>query len=300
MRYVLAGASGFLGTELRDHLARSGHEVVRLVRGEAMSRNESTWDPYAGDVDAAVIGSADVVVCLSGANLAHFPWTESYKKTFVSSRLATTRTLAAAIADAGTRPVFLAQNGIAGYGDHGDEVITEQTPTDADTFMAGVTRDWEAATEPAARAGARVVVLRSGVVLDRSGGALKPMVTQFKAGAGGPIGDGSQYFATISLVDWLRAVTWLAENSDAQGAYNLTAPHQSTNAEFARMLARMLRRPAFVRAPATAIRAALKDVASELLGSERVEPQRLLDEGFLFEHPTLEERLRSALRKTGR
>ena len=300
MRYVLAGASGFLGTALRDHLARNGHEVVRLVRGEAMSRNESTWDPYAGDVDAAVIGSADVVVCLSGANLAHFPWTESYKKTFVSSRLATTRTLAAAIADSGTKPVFLAQNGIAGYGDHGDEVITEQTPTDADTFMAGVTRDWEAATEPAARAGARVVVLRSGVVLDRSGGALKPMVTQFKAGAGGPIGDGSQYFATISLVDWLRAVTWLAENPDAHGAYNLTAPHQSTNAEFARTLARMLRRPAFVRAPATAIRAALKDVASELLGSERVEPQRLLDEGFTFEHPTLEERLRSALGKTGR
>lgn len=295
MRFVLAGASGFLGTTWRDHLAREGHEVVRLVRGEAMSANESTWDPYAGTVDASVIESADVVACLSGANLAHFPWTASYKRTFLTSRTATTRTLAAAVAASERKPVFLAQNGIAGYGDRGDAVITEQTPTDADTFMAGVTREWQAATEPAAEAGARVVVMRSGVVLDRSGGALKPMLLQFKAGVGGPIGDGTQYFATISLVDWLRAATWLAGNAEAAGAYNLTAPGQTTNAEFTRTLADLLHRPAVVRAPAFALRAALKDVSSELLGSARVEPRRLLDEGFTFEHPTLEQRLLSAL-----
>lgn len=295
MRFVLAGASGFLGTTWRDHLAREGHEVVRLVRGEAMSANESTWDPYAGTVDPSVIESADVVACLSGANLAHFPWTASYKRTFLTSRTATTRTLAAAVAASERKPVFLAQNGIAGYGDRGDAVITEHTPTDADTFMAGVTREWQAATEPAAEAGARVVVMRSGVVLDRSGGALKPMLLQFRAGVGGPIGDGSQYFATISLVDWLRAVTWLAGNDNARGAYNLTGPQQETNAEFARTLARLLHRPAVVRAPAFAIRAAVRPVASELLGSERVEPRRLLDEGFVFEHPTLEARLVSAL-----
>ena len=295
MRFVLAGASGFLGTAWRDHLAREGHEVVRLVRGEAMSANESSWDPYAGQVDRAVIESADVVACLSGANLAHFPWNESYRKTFLTSRRATTRTLATAIADSDRKPVFLAQNGIAGYGDRGDAVITEQTPNDADTFVGRVTREWQAATGPASEAGARVVVMRSAVVLDRRGGALKPLVAQFKLGAGGPIGDGKQYFATISLADWLRAATWLAGNDEARGPYNLSAPNQVTNAEFTKTLARLLHRPAFVRAPAAAIRTALKDVASEVLGSARVEPQRLLDEGFTFDHDTLEKRLRSAL-----
>ena len=295
MRFVLAGGSGFLGTALRDHLAREGHEVLRLVRGEAMSPHESTWDPYAGQVDRAVIESADVVTCLSGANLAHFPWTESYKKTFLTSRTATTRTLAAAVAASDRKPALLAQNGIAGYGDRGDTVITERSPHDADTFVGGVTREWEAATAPAAEAGARVVVMRSGVVLDRRGGALKPMLLQFKAGLGGPIGDGTQYFATISLVDWLRAATWLAGNDQASGPYNLTAPTQATNEEVTRSLARLLHRPAFVRAPAAALRTALPDVSSELLSSQRVEPRRLLDEGFTFEHPTLEERLLAAL-----
>lgn len=295
MRFVLAGASGFLGTALRDHLAREGHEVVRLVRGEPLSANESRWDPYAGEVDPAVIESADVVACLSGTNLAHFPWTESYKRTFVASRTATTRTLAAAIAASDRRPAFLAQNGIAGYGDRGASVITEASPTDADTFMGGVTREWQAATGPAAEAGARVVVLRSGVVLDRRGGALKPLLLQFKAGAGGPIGNGEQYFSTISLTDWLRAVTWLAGNDEARGAYNLTAPQQTTQAEFTATLAELLHRPKLVAAPAFAIRLLLRDVASELLGSERVEPRRLLDEGFVFEHPTLDSRLASAL-----
>ncbi len=295
MKFVLAGASGFLGTTWRDHLAREGHEVVRLVRGEAMSPHESTWDPYAGTVDRALLETADVVGCLSGTSLAHFPWTESYKRTFLASRVATTRTLATAIAATDRKPAFLAQNGIAGYGDRGASVITEQTPVDADTFMGGVTREWQAATDPAREAGARVVVLRSGVVLDARGGALKPIVLQFKAGVGGPIGSGDQFFATISLVDWLRAATWLAGNEEAAGAYNLTGPQQATNAEFTETLARLLRRPAVVRAPALAIRLALRDVASELLGSSRVEPRRLLDEGFTFEHTSLEARLVSAL-----
>ena len=295
MRFVLAGASGFLGTAWRDHLAREGHEVVRLVRGEALSANESAWDPMKGNVDRDVIESADVVACLSGANLAHFPWTESYKRTFVTSRTATTRTLAAAIAASDRKPTFLAQNGIAGYGDRGDAVITEKSPTDADTFMGTVTREWQACTEPAAEAGARVVVMRSGVVLDRRGGALKPMLLQFKAGVGGPIGSGEQYFSTISLVDWMRAATWLAVNEAATGAYNLTAPQQTTQAEFTAQLAELLHRPRLVRAPAFALKALLRDVSSELLGSQRVEPRRLLDEGFVFEHPTLETRLLSAL-----
>jgi uncharacterized protein len=298
MRFVLAGASGFLGTAWRDHLAREGHEVVRLVRGEALAASESSWDPVAGRVDAAVIESADVVACLSGASLAHFPWTESYRRTFLTSRVAPTRTLAEAIAASDRKPVLLAQNGLAGYGDRGASVITERSPTDADTFMGEVTRAWQAATEPAVESGARVAVMRSGVVLDRRALALKVMRPLFKAGLGGPIGSGEQYFSTISLVDWLRAATWLAGNDAASGAYNLTAPEQTTQAEFAAQLAGMLHRPHLVRAPAFAVRLALRDVASEFLGSVRVEPRRLLDEGFVFEHPTLGTRLASALGRT--
>jgi uncharacterized protein len=295
MKLVLAGASGFLGTAWRDHLAREGHEVVRLVRGEALSAGESHWDPYAGQVDRAVIEDADVVANLAGAPLAHWPWTESYKKTFVASRVKTTRTLAEAIAASDRRPAFLAQNGIAGYGDRGDAVLTEKSPNDADTFMGGVTRAWQAATAAAADAGVRVAVMRTGIPLDRRGGALKPLLLVFKAGLGGPVGSGSQYFSTMSMRDWLRAVTHLATHDECAGVYNVTGPNPSTNAEFGETLARMLHRPAALRVPVSPIRRVVGEVSSELLNSTRVEPARLVDEGFEFLDGTVEQRLAAAL-----
>src|SRR4051794_15602946 len=185
MRFVLAGVSGFLGTAWRDHLAREGHEVVRLVRGVALSASESRWDPYGGHVDLELVESADVVGALSGAPLAHWPWTASYKRTFTESRVATTRTLAEAVAASERRPAFVAQNGIAGYGDRGDAPLTEESAFDADTFMGRVTRTWQDATTAAVEAGARTVVMRSGVVLDRHGGAMKPLLPLFKAGLAG-------------------------------------------------------------------------------------------------------------------
>jgi uncharacterized protein (TIGR01777 family) len=295
MRLVLAGASGFLGTAWRDHLAREGHEVVRLVRGEAMSASESHWDPYAGQVDRALIESADVVANLAGAPLAHWPWTEAYKRTFLDSRVVTTRTLAEAIAASDRKPAFLAQNGVAGYGDQGDVPLTEESASTADTFMGGVTRAWQDAAGPAADGGARVVVMRTSVILDKRGGALKPLLLAFKAGLGGPIGSGEQYFSTISMPDWVRAATYLATHDAARGVYSLSAPHPSTNGEFARELARMLHRPSALAMPAWPIRKAVGAVSSELLSSTRVEPARLLAEGFEFEHPTLHGRLTAAL-----
>ena len=295
MRLVLAGASGFLGTAWRDHLAREGHEVVRLVRGEAMSASESHWDPYTGQVDRALIESADVVANLAGAPLAHWPWTEAYKRTFLDSRVVTTRTLAEAIAASDRKPAFLAQNGVAGYGDQGDVPLTEESASTADTFMGGVTRAWQDAAGPAADGGARVVVMRTSVILDKRGGALKPLLLAFKAGLGGPIGSGEQYFSTISMSDWVRAATYLATHDAARGVYNLSAPHPSTNGEFARELARMLHRPSALAMPAWPIRKAVGAVSSELLSSTRVEPARLLAEGFEFEHPTLHSRLTAAL-----
>jgi uncharacterized protein (TIGR01777 family) len=295
MKLVLAGASGFLGTAWRDHLAREGHEVVRLVRGEAMSAHESRWDPYSGQVDRSLVESADVVANLAGAPLAHWPWTEAYRRTFTASRVATTRTLAEAVAGSDRRPAFLAQSGVAGYGDQGDRVLTEDAPIDADTFMAGVVRQWEAATEPAAGAGARVAVMRTSVVLDKGGSALKSLLPLFKAGLGGPVGSGRQYFSTVSLVDWLRAATFLATQDGSRGAYNLSAPNATTNAEFGKELGRMLHRPSVVPVPAVVLRTLAGTVASELLNSTRVEPARLLAEGFTFDHPTLNSRLAAAL-----
>jgi uncharacterized protein len=295
MRIVLAGGSGFLGTAWRDHLAREGHEVLRLVRGEALTTSESRWDPHSGKVDRAVIEDADVVACLSGAPLAHWPWTERYKSTFVDSRVATTRTLAEAIAASDRKPALIAQNGIAGYGDRGDVVLTEEAAIDADTFVGGVTRVWQAATEPAAGGGGRVVVMRSGVVLDRRGGPVKLLRPVFKAGLGGPVGSGDQYFSTISLLDWLRAATRLTTSPTASGVYNVSAPNPTTNREFSKRLGKRLHRPAVLPVPAFALNTLAGTVSSELLNSVRVEPARLLAEGFTFDHPTLDDRLAAAL-----
>jgi uncharacterized protein (TIGR01777 family) len=295
MKLVLAGVSGFLGTAWRDHLAREGHEVVRLVRGEPLSASESRWDPYTGTVDRAVIEGADVVGTLSGAPLAHWPWTESYKRTFTASRVATTRTLAEAVAASDRKPAFVAQNGIAGYGDRGDAPLTEESAFDADTFMGRITRAWQDATAPASESGARVAVMRTAIVLDRRGGPIKPLMLVYKAGLGGPVGPGTQYLSTISMTDWVRAATRLATHDECSGVYNLSAPNATTNAEFGRQLGRMLHRPSVLPVPSWPVRAAVRPIASELLNSTRVEPARLLAEGFEFEHPTLDERLAAAL-----
>lgn len=295
MLIVLAGGSGFLGTAWRDHLAREGHEVVRLVRGDALAASESRWDPYSGQVDRAVVERADVVACLSGAPLAHWPWTASYRRTFTDSRVATTRTLAEAVAASDRKPALLAQGGVAGYGDRGDTLLTEDAPIDAATFMGGVVRAWEAATEPAAAADARVAVMRTSVVLDRRGGPVKLLLPVYKSGLGGPIGSGDQYFSTISLRDWVRAATFLATSEASRGAYNVSGPGSTSNADFARLFARRVHRPAVVPVPAFALNALAGTVSSELLNSTRVEPARLLAEGFEFDHPTVDARLAAAL-----
>jgi len=295
MRFVLAGGSGFLGTALRDHLAREGHEVIRLVRRTAASQSESQWYPERGIVDRPLIESADVVVNLAGAPIAHWPWTAAYKATLLRSRTDTTQTLAQAIADGSSKPAFLVQNGVAGYGDRGEDVLTEESSTGADTTLGRITQAWADATAPASDSGARVCVMRSGVVLHKSGGGLKPMLLQFRLGVGGPIGSGKQYFPTISLTDWLRAATFLATNNSCSGVYNVSGPNATTNKEFARELGRMVHRPTAVRAPAWPMRKVLGELANEFLASARVEPERLLAQGFVFEHGTLNARLAAAL-----
>jgi uncharacterized protein len=295
MRIVIAGASGFLGQSWREYLARHGHDVVRLVRGQAVSAHESQWDPHRGAVDQAVIDSADIVANLAGAPIGRWPWTESYKQTLRDSRVLTTRTLAEAIAASPSKPAFLAQSGIDAYGDRGDEVLTEDSSTSPATTLGKVTEEWEAATAPAVEAGARVCIMRTSVVLHKSGGAMRPLYLLVRSGLGGPVGDGKQYFSTISLNDWVRAATFLATHEECSGVYNLTGPGATTNEEFMKQLGRMVNRPTFVRAPSWPMKKALGDLSRTLLGSLRVEPKRLLEAGFEFEEPNLNDRLAAAL-----
>jgi uncharacterized protein (TIGR01777 family) len=296
MRIVIAGATGFLGQNLREHLAVRGHDVVRLVRGEPVSSHESRWDPHAGILDESVIEKADVVINLAGASFVRWPYTEAYKKQFVASRVESTRVLAEAIARSQRKPAFLAQNGTSFYGDRGDEVLTESSEEGHDdAFLHRITKEWQAATQEARDAGARVCVMRTSFVMHRSGGSFRPLYLMFRGGLGGPAGDGSQYFSTISLNDWVRAVTFLAENDSCEGPYNLTGPNPTTNGEFVKELGRMVHRPTALRIPSAPIKKLFPELAPELFSSVRAEPQRLQEAGFVFEQKTVNERIASAL-----
>jgi uncharacterized protein len=286
VRVVVAGASGFLGTALRRALADRGDDVVRLVRGPVESAAESRWDPTRAEVDDGVIAAADVVVCLSGANLFRPPWTSAYKQTLRSSRVGPVATLARsvarAVAGADGNPAFLAGSAIGYYGpDRGDAMLDETSPPGSG-FVSELVQDWERAAHPAEKAGARVCYLRSGIVLDRSGGALPLMRLPFWLGLGGRIGSGRQYFSVVSLADWVGAVMFLATEASSAGPYAVTAPAPPTNAEFTRELAAELRRPAILRVPAAPLRLLLREAAGELLGSLRVIPRRLEEAGFGF------------------
>lgn len=295
MRFCLAGASGFLGTALEAHLRERDHDVVRLVRRPARHRLEVRWDPAEGIVDQDVIDDVDVVVGLSGAPIAHWPWTASYKRTLLASRLGPTRTLAAAIARAPRPPAFVSGSGINAYGDdRGETVLDEATPR-GPGFLADVVEEWEGAASEAVEAGARVCFVRTAPVMDRSGGLLPVVALPFRVGVGGRLGSGAQYFPMVTLRDWLRAVTRLAEDGETSGAYNVVAPEPSTNADFTKTLASALHRPALVPAPAFAMRLVLGGLSTMALGSLRAVPKRLEDDGFVFADPDVRAVVRTAL-----
>jgi uncharacterized protein (TIGR01777 family) len=294
VRYLLAGASGFLGSALRSHLTGQGHEVVRLVRHEPREADERQWDPYHQQLNPDDVAAAEVVVNLSGAPIARL-WTSKHKERIRSSRVACTRTIAAVIASLDEPPVLLNQSGVHAYGEgRGDEILTEES-TPGSGFLAETVQQWEAEAMAAAESGARVCLMRTSVVLDRHGGALKPMLIPFRLGVGGPLGDGTQFFSVVSLIDWVRAASFLGDHGDATGPYNLTAPQAPTNAEFTAVLGARLHRPAKLRVPRVALKAATGELSGELLGSLRVRPQRLLDSGFAFEHPDVESIVGAAL-----
>ncbi len=295
MHVVVAGASGFLGTPLVARLRERGHEVTRLVRGDDTAPDASRWDPADGRVDQALVGAADAVVNLSGANISRWPRTSSYAREILQSRLGATTTLARAIAAAERPPAFVSGSGMSWYGvDRGDDSLDEQAGP-GEGFLADVSQQWEAATAPAAEAGARVCTVRTSLVMDASGSALKLMAVPFRLGLGGRLGSGEQRMSLVSRDDWVSAVTFLVEHASLSGPFNVSIPQTVTNAEFTAELGRQLHRPAVLAVPAPAIRLALGGIADDLLGSLDVRPRALLDAGFEFAHPSLASTLRAAL-----
>lgn len=295
MRVVIAGASGFLGSHLTEHLRLHGHEVVHLVRRPAADAHESPWDPYSGELDRAVVERADVVVNLAGRSIAGNPHAASFAREVTESRVRTTRLLAEVVAAAPRPPALLAGNGISFYGDHAAAPVTEGTESRGDSLLTGVARQWQAATEPAAAAGARVCVLRTAPVMDRSSSPLRELRRLFRLGLGARLGDGRQYFPIISLRDWVGAVSFLAESRDLSGAFNICCPLTPTNAEFTRSLARAVHRPALLVAPTRVLSLAAGPMSPELLGSVNARPAALERAGYDFEDEDVDAVLAAAL-----
>ena len=297
MKIVISGASGLIGTQLVTTLKSSGHEVVQLVRRTA-GAGQIMWDPKSGKLDPASLEGCDAVIHLSGAGIGDKRWSDAYRREILVSRTATTLLLANTIASLQRKPsVFLSGSAIGIYGARGDEQLTE-TSAHGTGFLADVCEQWEAAAKPAIDAGVRTVFLRTGIVLSPKGGALKKLLPLFRLGIGGKFGNGKQWQSWISMDDEVASIIHLL-TANVSGAVNLTAPQPVTNAEFTKVLARVVKRPAIVPVPTFAPKILLGgELADALLFTgQRVMPQALTASGYVFKHSTLESALRSLLTK---
>lgn len=292
---ALAGASGFLGTALAAHLQAEGVIVRRLRRGSRTVSPDITWDPAQGTIDSAALEGVDAIVNLAGEPVAQ-RWTGQRKAAIRDSRIRATSLLANTIARLRERPrTFLSGSATGIYGDRGDEELDERSALGVD-FLAETAIAWERSAQPAASAGVRVALLRTGIVLNPSGGALAKMLLPFKFGLGGRIGSGAQWMSWIGLSDWVRAASFLLNADTVEGPVNLVAPNAMPNVEFTKALARVLGRPTLGFVPATAVDLFFGEMGrATLLASQRVRPRRLVDAGFEFTHPTLERALRAEL-----
>jgi len=298
-RIVVTGSTGLIGTRLVAELARAGAQVVRAVRRPVSDpHGELFWDPEAGKIDAGQLEGADAVVHLAGENIAGGRWTAAFKQRIRDSRVNGTRLLSEAIAGLNDKPrTFVCASAIGYYGDREDEVLTEQSAA-ADDFLAQVCREWEAACQPARDAGVRVANIRTGVVLSPHGGALKKMLTPFKLGLGGRLGNGRQYMSWVALDDVVEAIGFILATPAVAGPVNLTAPNSATNLDFTKILGRVLSRPTVFPMPAFAARLAFGEAADALLlSSTRVLPQALSAAGYQFRYPELEPALRHLLQR---
>ncbi|MEZ5064671.1 MAG: TIGR01777 family oxidoreductase [bacterium] len=285
MQIAISGANGLVGSAVVRAATARGDVVRRLVRREARAADEIAWNPAAGAVPGDLAG-CDAVVHLAGAGIADRPWTRARRQVLVESRVDATRKLAESLVPGGPATLVMA-SAVGYYGDRGAEVLSEQSAP-GEGFLARLTRDWEAAAEPAREAGARVVPLRFGVILARDGGALARMLPAFRLGLGARLGSGEQFFPWVSLDDVVEVILRALDDATLTGPVNVVAPGSATNAEFTRTLAGVLHRPAFFVAPAWVLRLALDGLAEEgLLASQRVRPAALEAVGFPFRDPAL-------------
>ncbi|MEE4544128.1 TIGR01777 family oxidoreductase [Streptomyces sp. V4-01] len=297
MRIAVTGASGLIGSALAASLAADSHDVVRLVRHRPRTAGEAHWDPAAGTVDAAGLNGCQAVVHLAGAPIGTRRWTDQRKKELRDSRVLGTAAIARAVAAMDTPPeVLVCGSAIGYYGDTGDSWVDEESPAGTG-FLADLVRDWEGAAGPARDAGIRTVHARTGLVVSTGGGAWGRLFPLFRAGLGGRLGSGRQFWSFIALHDEVAALRHLVDTPSLSGPVNLTAPEPLTNREVTAAMGRVLRRPTLATVPAPALRLALGEFAGDILASQRVRPAALLGSGFTFAFPTIEQALRAAIQR---
>ncbi|MFJ6630187.1 TIGR01777 family oxidoreductase [Streptomyces sp. NPDC091376] len=295
MRIAVTGSTGLIGTALVRSLREDRHEVVRLVRRAPRAADEVEWDPVRQYVDAAGLIGCEAVVHLAGAGVGEQRWTDAYKKEIRDSRVLGTAAIAEAVASLEEPPrVLVCGSAVGYYGDTGDRAVDENAPPGAG-FLPSVCEEWEDAAAPAEEAGIRVVFARTGLVVAREGGAWGRLFPVFRAGLGGRLGKGRQFWSFISLHDEVAALRHIVDTDTLSGPVNLTAPDPLTNREVTAAMGRVLRRPTLFTVPPIALRVYLGDFAEDVLGSQRVLPAKLLESGFTFSHPSIDAAIRAAL-----
>ncbi|MEU9084961.1 TIGR01777 family oxidoreductase [Streptomyces sp. NPDC048357] len=295
MRIAVTGASGLIGSALVRSLRADGHEVVRFVRREPAAADEARWDPARGYVDPAGLAGCGAVVHLAGAGVGDHRWTAAYKKEIRDSRVLGTAAIARAVAALDEPPAVLVSGSAVGYyGDTGDRAVDEDAPA-GQGFLPSVCVEWEGAAAPARAAGIRTAYARTGLVVAREGGAWGRMFPLFRAGLGGRLGNGRQYWSFISLRDEVAALRHIIDTPGIEGPVNLTAPEPLTNRQVTAAMGRVLHRPTLLPVPAPALRIVLGELSADVLGSQRARPARLLESGFVFRDPGIEQAIRAAL-----
>ncbi|MDH2388744.1 TIGR01777 family oxidoreductase [Streptomyces sp. HNM0663] len=295
-RVAVTGSTGLIGSALVRSLRTDGHEVVRLVRRPAGAADEVEWDPHRQHVDVAGLAGCDAIVHLAGAGIGDRRWTDAYRKEIRDSRVLGTAAIAEAAASMDPPPRVLVSGSAVGYyGDTGDRAVDEDAPP-GDGFLPDVCVEWEEAAAPAQEAGVRTVFSRTGLVVARKGGAWGRMFPVFRAGLGGRLGDGRQYWSFIALHDEVAALRHLIDAESLSGPVNLTAPEPVTNGEATAAMGRVLHRPTLFNVPAPVLRGVLGEMSENVLTGQRVLPARLLESGFSFAFPTIDEAIRAALR----
>ena len=279
-RIAITGASGLIGSALVGHLKSEGHTVQRLVRRATVAPDEIQWDPKTGYVDIEALRGVDAVIHLAGVGVGDKRWSKRYKSEILNSRLLGTTAIANAVAEVKPQ-VFISASAIGWYGDSGNRAVVE-TDSVGNDFLAAVCREWEGAADLAGDV--RTVKLRTGLVLDPTGGALGRMLPLFRFGLGGKLGSGKQWWSWFTLHDVVRAIIFALEHP-ISGPVNLTTPNPVTNQEFTAALAQAMKRPALFPAPAIALKIALGGFSSEVLGSKKVLPNALSDAGFVWDYP---------------